>query len=256
MNPFMTVESYLDGYLKFLKDHSIEEKIDENISKLTLPFLDSLNDCTEIYIIKQDNEFIVTDNGETLSNLAFNGVIIKEGTRKNIFTRIINSYGVLMQGDSLYLSATYDNLFLKKHLLLQCICKVNDMFMLNRTNIQNIFDDEVRAFFDNNDVYYVPDHKVAGRSGLLANFDFAIPQKRRPLTFIKTLNRVSKDNVKSTIFDWNDTRDLCEAGTKLLVLYNDTENNPKENHLTAFKSYNISDIPWSNKPLLLERLAS
>lgn len=129
------VESYLDGYLKFLRDKSNEIQISANITKLTLPFLDNLNDCTEIFIIKKDNEYIITDNGETLSNLSFNGIEINSPTRKNIFKNILISYGVILEEGALIVKTSENNLYLKKHMLLQCIIKINDMYILNRTNI-------------------------------------------------------------------------------------------------------------------------
>lgn len=258
MRDILTLDGYLHGYLEFLKDHSLEEKIDDKVAKITLPFLDSLNDCTEIYIIKSsENEFIITDNGETLSTLSFNGVTIKGFAREGIFKRILNSYGVMRENDALYIKATLPDLYLKKHLLIQCICKVNDMYMLNRNNVKNIFLEEVRKFFDEKDIRYVQDHRLTGVSGLIANYDFAIPKsKNLPLTLIKTLNDLSKDKVKATIFDWGDTKGSCDDNAKLLVVYNDEENKPKDETLSALTQYKIDNVPWSKKSNLCNILSA
>lgn len=258
MNNISTINGYLNGYLDFLKDHSYEEVIDNNITKITLPFLDSLDDCTEIYIIKKENnEFILTDNGETLSTLSFNGVSIKGYAREGIFNRIINSYGVRREQESLFINANISDLFLKKHLLIQCICKVNDMYMLNRSNVKNIFLEEVKRYFDEKDIRYVQDHRLTGISGLIANYDFAIPKsKQTPLTLVKTLNDLTKDRAKSTIFDWNDTKSACDNNTRLIVVYNDEDNKPKDDTIAALKSYNIENSPWSKKENLSKYLSA
>lgn len=258
MNNISTISGYLNGYLDFLKDHSFEEVIDNNISKITLPFLDSLDDCTEIYIIKKENnEFVLTDNGETLSTLSFNGISIKGFAREGIFNRIINSYGVKREQESLFIKATISDLYLKKHLLIQCICKVNDMYLLNRSNIKNIFLEEVKRFFEENDIRFVQDHRLTGKSGLIANYDFAIPKSRQmPFTLVKTLNDLTKDRVKSTIFDWNDTQSACDEGAKLIVVYNDEENKPKDDSVAALTSYNISSSPWSKRDSLPKILSA
>ena len=252
-----SVQSYLDGYISFLKDHSQQVRIDDNLWKITLPFLDNLHDCTEIYIQKNIDGYLLTDNGETISNLEFTGVVIKGVARERIFHQIISSYGVFLRGESLCITANEQDLFLKKHLLLQCVGKVNDMYMLNRSNVQNIFVEEVKGFFDKNNVWYVPNHRLTGKSGLIANYDFAIPKhKNSPFTLIKTLNKVAKDKVKATVFDWNDTKDNCgDANPRLFVVYNDEEI-PKEDTLSAFQMYGIDKFSWSKKEDLLKILAA
>ena len=82
-----SVQSYLDGYISFLKDHSQQVRINDNLWKITLPFLDNLHDCTEFYFQKNIDGYLLTDNGETISNLEFTGVVIKGVARERIFTR-------------------------------------------------------------------------------------------------------------------------------------------------------------------------
>ncbi len=256
MQDIASIKSYLDGYIEFIKGHSSEVRITDNIVKITLPFLDGLNDCTEIYIIKEnENEFIVTDNGNTLTNLDFMGTAIKGSYKEAIFNRIISSYGILKKDGSLYVKASLVDLYLKKHLLLQCIAKINDMYMLNRENVQNIFLEEVKEFFDKSDIRYVPNHRLTGVSGLIANYDFAIPKSRTlPFTLIKTLNSLNVNSVKSTVFDWNDTKEACGEVTRLIVVYNDDHNMPKDESIVALQSYGIKEFPWTKKVELRKQL--
>ena len=39
--------------------------------------------------------------------------------------------------NALYMEAMIDNLYLKKHMFLQCIAKINDMYVLSKNNIQS-----------------------------------------------------------------------------------------------------------------------
>lgn len=256
MQDMTSIQSYLEGYINFIKGHSSEVKVADNAVKITLPFLDNLNDCTEIYIIKEnENEFIVTDNGGTLTNLEFMGVTLKGAYKEAIFNRITNSYGVLRSEDSLYVKATVVDLYLKKHMLLQCIAKINDMYMLNRDNVQNIFLEEVKDYLDKSDIGYIPNHRLTGVSGLIANYDFAIPKRKKlPFTLIKTLNSLTINSVKSTVFDWNDTKDAFGEIARLLVIYNDEHNLPKDDSLVALQSYGINELPWSRKSELRKQL--
>lgn len=130
--------------------------------------------------------------------------------------------------------------------------KSNDMYVLSRSNIQNIFLEDVRAFLDTKKIKYVPNHRLIGKSGLLANYDFAVPKiEDKPMTLIKTINKLDKDKVKSVIFDWNDTRDTGNEKANLIVVYNDVENEVKEDNLEALRKYHINQIPWSIKEQLI-----
>ena len=250
------VENYLDGYLKFLKDKSNEVKIDDKITKLTLPFLDNLNDCTEVYIIKSKNDYIITDNGETIANLNFNGVEVKSPSRKKIFSNILNSYGVKFEDDSLIVNANENNLYLKKHMLLQCIIKINDMHVLDRSNISNIFLEDVKTFFDTKNIKYIPNHRISGKSGLDAYFDFAIPKSNKnPMTLVKVVNKLDKDKVKQIIFDWNDTKDVSIDDMKILVVFNDQESQVRNENIEALNKYGLKSYSWSNRNQMLQEVA-
>lgn len=61
--------NFKDGYFKWLYDNTLQYNISENISRLTLPFLDRNNDCTEIFIKYENENYFVTDDGETLGEL-------------------------------------------------------------------------------------------------------------------------------------------------------------------------------------------
>lgn len=250
------VESYIDGYLKFLKDKSNEVKINEKVTKLTLPFLDNLNDCTEVYIIKSAKEYLITDNGETIANLNFNGVEIKSPARKKIFNGILNSYGVKFEDESLVINADENNLYLKKHMLLQCIIKINDMYVLSRTNVSNIFIEDVKSFFETKNVKYIPNHRISGKSGLDAYFDFAIPKSNNnPMTLVKVVNKLDKDKVKQIIFDWNDTKDMSVDDMKILVIFNDEDVQVKTENIEALNKYGLKSYSWSNREDLLNEVA-
>ena len=61
--------NFKDGYFKWLYDNTQQFNINNNISRLTLPYLDRNNDCTEIFIKFDGNRYIITDDSETLSEL-------------------------------------------------------------------------------------------------------------------------------------------------------------------------------------------
>lgn len=247
-----TITGFLDGYLAFLKEKSSEIRISENVSKISLPFLDSLNDCTEIYIINENDKYIITDDGETLTNLKFNGVEINSPSRQRIFEQILFNYGVkLNNNNSLYIEAIIDNLYLKKHMFLQCIAKINDMYVLSRNNVQNIFIEDVKNFLEKNKIPNVPDYKIIGKSGLTSNYDFVIPKSdNKPMTLLRVVNKIDRDKVKSIVFDWTDSISAVQDQRQLFVVYNDTEIQTREENVNALKAYGVECIAWTQNQQL------
>ena len=139
-------------------------------------------------------------------------------------------------------------------MLLQCIVKINDMYVLSRINIQNIFIEDVKNFFDSNNVKYIPNHRILGKSGLDAYFDFAIPKSdKNPITLIKVVNKLDRDKVKQIIFDWNDTKDLDDI--RVLVMFNDQENQVKEENIEALNKYGLKSFSWTQKENVLAEVA-
>ena len=76
-------------YLNWVKENIEQFKVRDNTFRITLPFLDRNNDSIEIYIIQKDDEtFLMTDDGATLSDLKFGGFDINSDKRKKILERI------------------------------------------------------------------------------------------------------------------------------------------------------------------------
>lgn len=248
------VKSYLDGYLKWLKDMSFEKVVAPNITRLSVPFLNSHDDYTEIYIKKEGDQFYLSDNGETLSTLNMDGIDVSK--RMKILKGIIINYGVSLKQEELFICANQNNLFLKKHLLFQCIGKVNDMFLLSQKNVKSLFFEEVREYFIKNNIRYVPNASYMGKSGLYAQYDFSIASSnKRPFRLVKVINQLNTQTARGVIFDWTDSDYTRKEKAQLYVINNEDEHKASDSATQALSEYKIERIPWSNKERLLDCLA-
>ena len=119
--------------------------------EITTPFLDRHNDRLQIYAIPQPNgEIRLTDDGYILSDLQLSGFELKSSPkRQQIFHTIINGYGVSF-------GAEYEELFVitdvkdfprKKHMLIQAMMTVNDMFMTVKSTVTSLFTEDVGQFW-------------------------------------------------------------------------------------------------------------
>ncbi len=116
---------FLELYSSWFKQNMEQRNIDGVVS-LTLPYLDKSNDFIEIYIIKKENNFFLTDDGETLNSLELEGITFSDDDCK--LNSILHSFGVLREENELTIECQPNELALKIHMLSMCIMQVSNGF--------------------------------------------------------------------------------------------------------------------------------
>jgi hypothetical protein len=240
--------NFKNEYIEWLKLNTEEVLLGKNIKRLTTPFLDINNDYIEIYIARSENGFILTDNGDTISNLELDNVrFFDNSKRKDILNTIVRSHDVRLSDDEqLWIECSIDNFGLKANSLMQCMIKVSDMLMLSDTSVKTIFTEEVRRYFDENNIIYVADMNLLGKSSYYANYDFCLPKsKDYPERFIKPINHVTESIIKSAIFTWDDVKGNRSNDALLYVIINDKQKKAESDSTKALSEYGIGYILWS-----------
>ena len=67
--------NFKKNYLDWLNKSIDEYQISKNIYRITLPYLDRNNDCTEIFIKIDGSKYTLTDDGETIGELELSNSI-------------------------------------------------------------------------------------------------------------------------------------------------------------------------------------
>lgn len=253
-------KEFCDLYLQWLSANIEEYKIDSKTYRITLPFLDRNNDHTELYIIdRQDGTFLLTDDGVILNDLEFSGFDFSGSKkRRRILSAVTNAHGVTVtDNNELQVVCTLDDLPVKKHMLAQCMVKVSDMFYLSQPNVQSVFLDDVRFFLEENDVRYVPNVLMVGKSKLTSHYDFAVGKsKRSGERLIKVVNNMDQTAAKSIIFSWNDTKEMRQPDSKLYAFIQDSNKKISTDALSALKEYGIETAFWTEREKVLPALTA
>lgn len=233
-------------YLDWLNANIQQSEIREGVYRITLPYLNRSNDMMDIYILEKKDGFILTDDGATIHNLDLVGVSLSKGRRKDLLDQTLLSFGIRMDEEqALYTEASPDNLPLRKHMLSQCMLKIDDLFFLSKRNAKSVFVDDVHDFLESNDVRYIQGASFTGKSGLPTMYDFSIPKsKKSPERNIKVVNHLTNDSARSIIFGWTDTTDARNNGAKLFTFINDESSSPKD-AINALNQYGITPVLWS-----------
>lgn len=254
----MDCQQVINDYLKWIKDNTMVKSIEEGkVCSITTPFLDRHNDHLEIYFLRNDGNFKLTDNGYTIADLSMSGFDLNTPKRESILKTVLNGFGVKLNGNNeLYVDATTNNLGQKKHYLLQAILAVNDMFNLAQETVYSLFKEDVELFFKSNDIIHSKDIKITGKSGFDHNIDFLIPASRsKPERLIKAINTPKKDPILASIMAFTDITQTRENETRNYVIYNDVEKEVSKDVVSALDNYGIKHIPWSQKEQSLSEFA-
>ena len=254
----LDLSSIVDNYYAWLKDSTFIDQMNNNTVRISLPFLDRNNDYTEIYVIKNsENDFILTDDGETYRELEFSGFKFNK-ERLKILNNILMSHGISIDGDNaIYVNANTTNIYFKKHMMVQCLTRISDLFVSSIPQIRSLFTEDISNFFDENDIRYTSNIPLIGKSKLNNNFDFLITKsKNAPERLIRGLNKLDVQNAKLLMFSWGDVRETREAGMQLITFVNDIDKKIHSVALSGLSEYGITPVLWSDRSKALPMLAA
>lgn len=241
----MEIQQLISEYIEWLKNEITFEKVGEYF-EITTPYLDSSNDYVQIYVREQDGEIYFTDDSYTLQNLKSFGLKLTPA-RKQALQQILFQYGVTLKGDELTMKAPAKQFAQKKHLFLQAILRVDDMFSISKERVSSYFLDDIKDFFDNKQIYYSDNVQFIGKSGFQHNYDFLLQRnKYHPERLCIAINNPSRTTMGSALFSWDDTKPSRRSDSQLIVFLNDVKNVPK-NVEEGFQNYDAITIKWSER---------
>ena len=110
----LDIQKLIDDYASWLKQEITFEKVGEYY-EITTPYLDNANDYLQIYVRQIENDIYFTDDSATIRNLKMEGFQFTAARKKHL-QRILNQYGVKLEGDELTCKAPVSSFAQKKHL--------------------------------------------------------------------------------------------------------------------------------------------
>jgi hypothetical protein len=249
------IHTLMDEYSRWLRDKTALRDLKEWV-EITTPHLDRHNDHLQMYVKKEGEGFLLSDDGYIINDLEMSGCDLRSPKRQEVLKVILNGHGVQLADDALQVRATRENFPLRKHSLTQAMLAVNDMFCLAQSTVASLFLQDVRTWLEENEVRFIPTVKLTGASGYDHVFDFAIPaSKSHPERILKVLNRPNKESAQMTAFAWVDTQASREKGARIYAVLNDREGKVASPVIGALKSYSVMPLPWSDRSKTLAELA-
>lgn len=244
----MKTEKYLEDYYAWLKANTFTAQIGE-FCEITTPFLNHNNDSIQIYVKEKAGQLLFTDDGYTLSNLEMGGFHLTS-VRKGQIAFIANQYGVEFDGHEITANCPAKDFAFKKHMLVQAILHIDDMYMVNQQHVESLFTDDIAEYMKANSVFYTPDVQFAGKSGFSHHYDFVLQRsKNKPERLCVAMNRVDRANMNNVLFGWMDTqpaRAKTGSDARLIVFLNDSLG-ASSAVTNGLKNYDVILFAWSRR---------
>lgn len=240
------------SYYNWLREKThIQKEESTDWFLINTPFFGAFNETIEIYAKRNGSQLILSDNGETMSNLEIQGLHIQGSKkRKSLFETILLNYGIRSNNEELIVESNIDNFSQAKHNFLSAIIEINDLYVLSKHNIVSIFKEDVRGYLESKDIIFTPEFISKGTTGLEFNFDFQIAKKQNEIV-IKSFNTINRSNLPTFLFAWDDIKPVREKTTKkdvkAVAIINDMDNTIKPEFLDALNSKNADYILWSER---------
>ena len=245
-----------EQYVKWLDDEISVKKIEEYL-QITSPFLDRFNDYLQVYAkIDKNNEILLTDDSYIINNLQDSGIDITSPKRKQLLDSFLRKYRINLEDKSLSIKSSIEEFPQKILFLMQALINIDDMFMLSQNRVDSLFLDDIKGFFDKNEIFYTENVNFLGKSGFFYSYEYLLQRtKEKPERLCKVINNPNKQNLQNTLFMWNDTKETRNKDAQLIVFLND-ENKIDSGVIEGFKNYEVNTILWSEKEKSLDILTA
>lgn len=156
-------------------------------------------------------------------------------------------FGISIEGDELVAKAPVHSFALKKHLFIQAILRIDDMFLASKSKVSSFFLDDIQNFFGEQEIFYSDNVQFSGVSGFAHNYDFLLQRSRtKPERLYQAVNTPNKSSMGNILFAWNDTKPARKQDSQLIVILND-QHNIARGIEEAFQNYDAKVIRWSER---------
>jgi hypothetical protein len=251
------IQKPIDDYLAWLKDKTQLREVGGDWVEITTPHLDRHNDYLQLYVRRQGNTLILTDDGHMIDDLAQSGCNLGSPMRQSLLRMTLAGFGVQEHEGRLEVHATPENFPLRKHSLVQAMLAVNDLFYLATPTVAGFFYEDVVSWLDACDIRYTPNVKFTGRSGYDHLFEFVIPKSReQPERILQIIAKPGKNTAENTAFKWFDIKDVRPPNSRAYALINDQEQRIPAGFSEALRIYDIHPVAWSEREEMRKELAA
>ena len=239
------VFNLLGSHRQWLSDNTTFKVLDDSV-EINLPFLNRHNDYIQVYLVKNGDNFTISDDGETIDDLKLCGLEFNSGKRQRLLRSAIIGFRVENDDGILKVDANVEDFGFKLNRLIQAILAVNELLVLAQPVFPSDFQSNVEDWLKKNNIEFSKGRKIVGKSGLRHSFDFAIASPTNDWQqMVKLVNKPSMDIARKVAFTSVDIPQEYSASTKIVVILNDREHSNFRRFSQVLNHYGVETVAWS-----------
>ena len=239
------VINLLDSHRKWLS-HNTTFKVLDDCVEINLPFLNRHNDYIQVYLVKNGDNFTLSDDGETIDDLQFCGLEFNSPKRQRLLRSAIIGFRVQNDDGILKVNATAEDFGFKLNRLIQAILAVNELLILAHPVIPSDFQSNVENWLKKSKIEFSGSSNIVGKSGLRHSFDFTIASSpNNSPQIVKLVNKPSMDIARKVAFASVDIPHEYSANNKLVAILNDQEHSNFKRFSHVLNHYSVDTVRWS-----------
>jgi hypothetical protein len=242
------IQKLIDKHLKWLRDKTTLEKVSDEWVKITSPYLDRHNDYIQIYVKKNNNEYVFSDDAYIINDLINSGCKLDAPKRKDLLNITLAGFGVKLVDDALEVVASKDDFAIKKHNFIQAMLAVNDLFYLAEPVVSGLFFEDVEKWLNLSKIRFTKQIQFTGKSGYAHKFNFVIPKsEKQPERILQAINNPNRGSAESFAFRWLDTKTTRPKDSRAYTVLNDMFKTVPAGVIDALRKYEAIPVLWSEK---------
>jgi len=247
------VQGLTEKYIQWIKDNMTFNQVEEWV-EVTTNYLDMHNDSIQIYIKKEDDHYLMTDDGFVKSELFLSGLNFQSDKQKQLFDSVMKSFGIYEENDALYKKSKEIDFPFKFHVFVQGLLSLLDLFYIAKPQTKSMFYEEILNWFSEINIPYTERIKIEGKSGFDHTIDFVFPKTReKKERLAKIIGSLKGNNFKSLLFMYEDIKAVRKSFEPILFI-NDQDDKDLSKEIKACQEYNILPVCWSKKEEYLEEI--
>lgn len=242
----------VERYYDWLKQNTfVQEDKDTGWGVISMPFSGLFNDNIAIYVKRDGNNILLSDDGDTIASLQNVGVTFSSTHRKAILDRISRNFGIkVLKNGEITKSVPHEQFPQGKHDILQAIMEITDLRNISSRSVSSLFKEDVRAYFQVNKINVNPQIMLPGKSGINFTFDYLLSNFDSEC-LVQTFNVLDKTRLAQFLFGMDEVKEnrqkTTEKSLSAITIINDVDNKLKEEFSTALTSRNYDVLLWSER---------
>lgn len=223
------------------------------------PLLDRHYDAIGYCVEAEVDGYLIHDNGATILDLESSGCDVSQGKRKDLLHRFLGQSGVDLCETRLQIKVAFEKADVGQFCLLKCIQDLNGLALLTRSNVAQVFSNDVAQWLKESKAKFKANVTRKGKS-YSHRFDFRVESEDQ-LAYCQVVRKFDKAAMGKLLLTATDVKGTLAResrsfgkSTELVALYDDRRSKLNDSNETILLEAGVKPLGLHRREDLEQRL--